>query len=182
MKKNKLNFILIFIIILLVLFYFVNSRKKTETQSQQTTPQNQANYNDVVPGVSNREELFVNLGDPLNDKQEDTLEFPSSAAGKPHFIEIERDVVKIIRETVTLDDDVSIKDITQKYGNTKNILFDARSLGGFYLFVYPEKGIAYIGHPESGLLLEIWYFPATDFENFKQEYAVGYSTDIPNQY
>ena len=112
------------------------------------------------------------------------LNFPSSNPEIPNQVIIEEDKLSFIKEIVTLKDKVYISDIEKEYGSTQNILYGPHSSSGFDLYVIPERGIAYVGHEESGLLLEIWYFTPMTFEQFKAKYspAYDYSTSPSKQY
>jgi hypothetical protein len=178
--KNKFYLTLIIIFIVLMITNAVLDRLNDETNNNiinTTPPQNQVDYNNVHPGYDDRNSIIKKLGEPLNNRNTRILEFRSSAPGKPHFVELDDNTVSIIRETIDKVDNIEIDDITSKHGEPEHILYDSRSLGGFYLFVYPQKGLAYVGHPESGILLEIWYFKPMNYEAFKKRHARGYKED-----
>ena len=174
---NKHKYLLVFIcLLIIVLIYFFLRQNESSKQEIIESQQNQAKYESLAPGKSTKEDVINKLGDPLKDNQNDTqFEFESSSTERPHKVTLEENVVKLIKETVTLNDKKGIPDIQNEFGETTHILYGDRSSAGFHLFVYPENGIAYIGQTQSGLLLEVWYFPPTTFEEFKSNYAPGYT-------
>ena len=172
-KKLVLFGLLITLSIISLLFIFgqvSNNKAPTPTPRNST----QANYNSIVPGVSTKEEAIKKLGKPLNTDP-NLLNFKSSSTNRNNQVVINQDKVSLIKEVVTLKDTKTVADITNVYGVAQKVLYGPDADAGFYLFVYPSNGIAYLGHPESGLLLEIRYFPPTDLSSFEENYAKGYS-------
>jgi len=148
-------------------------------------PAKQATYKSLVPGISTKKDVIDKLGEPIKEENNgNLLNFPSSNPEIPNQVIIEEDKLSFIKEIVTLKDKVYISDIEKEYGSTQNILYGPHSSSGFDLYVIPERGIAYVGHEESGLLLEIWYFTPMTFEQFKAKYspAYDYSTSPSKQY
>lgn len=134
----------------------------------------QAAYQKIVPGVSSKSDVISLLGEPLTGEG-NTIEYKSSSPNFNHQITLDQEKVSFVKEIITLKEKKNSKDIANVYGVPKKMLFGPDAEAGFYLFVYPENGIAYVGHPESGLLLEIWYFPPTNMESFISKYTQGYS-------
>ena len=164
---------LAFLSIFSLLFIFGQiSNNKTPTPTPQNL--NQATYNSITPGVSTKDDVTGKLGKPINTDP-NLLEFKSLNPNINNQVNIDQGKVSLIKEIITLSDARRTTDITKTYGLAQKILYGPDAGAGFYLFVYPENGIAYIGHPEAGLLLEIWYFPPTNLSNFKASYADNYS-------
>lgn len=172
-KKKILLGILITFSILSLLFIFtqVSNNKKPSAEPKNLT---QANYGSITPGVSTVNDVTSKLGKPINTDP-NSLEYKSLSPNRNNQININQGTVSLVKEIVTLKDTKKISDITNAYGLAQKILYGPDAAAGFYLFVYPQNGIAYVGHPESGLLLEIWYFSPTDLAGFKANYAKGYS-------
>jgi hypothetical protein len=172
-KKKLLLVILVGLSIVSLLFIFGQvSNNKTGT----TPPKNltQATYDSITPGVSTIDDVTSKLGKPINTDP-NSLEFKSLSPNRNNQVNINQGVVSLVKEIITLKDTRRTTDITKTYGLAQKTLYGPDAGAGFYLFVYPENGIAYIGHPEAGLLLEIWYFPPTNLSNFKASYADNYS-------
>lgn len=149
----------------------VSNKKSNTTPIQNLT---QATFNSLTPGVSTANDVTSKLGKPINTGP-NSLEFKSLSPNRNNQVNIDQGVVSLVKEIITLQDTRRITDITKTYGLAQKILYGPDAAAGFYLFTYPQNGIAYVGHPESGLLLEIWYFPPTDLAGFEANYAKGYS-------
>ena len=59
------------------------------------------------------------------------------------------------------------------------MLYGPDSVNGYYLFVYPTGGIAYLGNPITKSLLEIWRFIPTDINTLINNWAQNYSIEQP---
>lgn len=136
----------------------------------------QIDFQKIIPGVSSKSDVISLLGKPLIEEG-NTIEYKSSSPNFNHQVIFDQEKVSFVKEIVTLKekDTKKAQNIIKVYGEPKKMFFGPDAEAGFYLFVYPENGVAYIGHPESGMLLEIWHFPPTDMESFVNKYAQGYS-------
>lgn len=174
--------LLLFLISLLIFFVF---SKGKETQKTIPTPSPKITHLDfslLKPGEFEKEDVIKNFGTPLPKSNENTLLYSSQNPNFPHQILLRENKVFLIKEVVTPEDKKTPKDIIEKYGVPKYTLFGPYSTMGFNLYIYPEKGIAFLGHKNFTGLLEVWYFKPTDFETFKKELAPDYSTEfIPKQ-
>lgn len=182
-KKNFNKKFLFFPLILLSLIatIFIISKVNNRPPGTPNIPSSSSfsdliDYQKIVPGASSKSDVVSLLGDPLAEKG-NIIEYKSSSPNFNHQVIFDRDKVSFIKEVVTLKEKDSKKaqDIIKAYGDPKKMFYGPDAEAGFYLFVYPEMGIAYIGSPESGMLLEIWHFSPTDTENFINKYAQGYS-------
>ena len=161
--------------------FILNLFLKEKPNDKESLPpkSNQANYQSLTPGTSTKEDVLDKLGKPVAEEENGgILNYSSSSSERPHQVVLEENNIKLIKEIVTLRDEKKTIDIQNVYGKPKNVLYGDRSSAGFHLFIYPENGIAYIGQAESGLLLEVWYFPPTTFELFKTTYASEYSLTL----
>ncbi len=140
------------------------------------------NFNSIAPGVSTEETVIEQLGEPLSVTEEGlekTLEYQSTSPTRKHEVTVEEAHVSFIKEIVSINDDTRAEDLIRLYGNPSARLYQKNDPQfAFSLYVYPEKGLAYLGH-EDGTLLEIWYFPTTSLGGFISKYAPGYSPTIP---
>jgi len=184
-KNHKtITILLTILVVLMIVNKFITQEKTQNTKSQNLTQPTEKppSFKDVVPGKSTKEEVIAKLGNPVKEETgKNLLEFKSTAPGKPHQILLEGDKVSLIKETVTLEDKKTVNDIKKVYGEPKYVLYGPRYIAGFHLFVYPEKGIAYIGQEQSGVLLEVWYFYPTTLEEFIKKFAPDYSKTPPPQ-
>lgn len=85
------------------------------------------------------------------------------------------DKVVFIKEIVTTKDGKTADDITSQYGTAPHFLYGPASVNGFNLYVYPDKGIAYVGHVAEPVILEVWYFQPISLEEFQRRWAPNYS-------
>lgn len=174
--KNKKKVIIVILVgfsILSLLFIF-GQVLKNKTGTAPPKNLSQATFDSITPGVSTTDEVTNKFGKPINEDP-NSLEFKSLSPNRNNQVNINQGVVSLVKEIITLQDTRRITDITKVYGLAQKILYGPDAGAGFYLFVYPINGLAYVGHPESGLLLEIWYFPPTDLAGFETNYAKGYS-------
>ena len=168
-KKHKIFFGILIIVFLYIGVKLLEKDQQTP-QTPSTTTENQATYESLSPGKSTKDEFIKALGDPLS-AQGNKLTFKSNSPERHHEALLEENKVSFFKEIVTLKDEKKIDDIKNEFGEPDNTLYGPGSLGGFDLFVYAEKGLAYVGQQESGVLLEVWYFAPTSFEEFKRKYA-----------
>lgn len=180
--KRKTLLIISIIILITAIFYFVLKYFNKSNKTLDSTFLNIPIYNNLELGISTEEEIIQTLGYPVEEISKNgikVLEYSSKSPNYNNELSVENGKLAFVKEIITLDDNIKISDIVNKYGDYENILYGPNSNVGFYLYVYLTKGIAYIGHQESGLILEIWYFPPTDFDTFKESYASDYGTTIP---
>jgi hypothetical protein len=192
MKLFSKKFILIPVVVLSIfsvafILYNVFSAKKavtpTPTVGGGIAP---ASLEKLIPGKTTRSEVLSVLGQPKQDIQgttNETLIYGATSKTLSHQIIIEGGVVTMVKEMISYGDTEKVSDITKVYGLSTFSLYGQGSEGGSKLYVYPDKGIAYIGMPQFDTLEEIWHFEPTTVENFKAKWAAGYSdTPVLNLY
>lgn len=144
-----------------------------------------ASYKNLTPGTSSEKDVKGALGTPLKETasgEQTVLEYKSKNPNFNDEFALKAGTLAFVRQIVTLDDNLKIPDLEKKYGKYESVLYGNLSTSGFNLYVYPDKGVAYIGQPESGFITEIWYFVPTDLNTFKQLFASGFSdTLVPRQ-
>lgn len=174
-RNNKYKIIVALIIISIILY---NQLTKKGPSTNIISLPGQAKYQDIAPGTSSKSDVINKLGEPVSES-DNTLKYKSSAKVKTNDVVLEGDTVKLIKEVVTLDDNKNISDLKSQYGEPEYMLYGPRQEAGFYLYAYPDKGIAYIGSQDQTTLLEIWYFAPTTIDDFKKNIAPNYS-DTPS--
>ena len=166
--------VLLFVVGLYLLF------QKTSAPPSQTT--SEISFKSLVPGKSTKKDVVDVLGTPKKEGATDNnrvlLEYDSDSSVYNNQITLDGGVVDNILEIVTLKNPKYAKEIINVYGEPKYVLYGSDSYAGFNLYVYPEEGIAYLGSSHNGLLLEIWYFPPTNIDVFKEKYATEYSDTL----
>lgn len=171
--KHKYLVISFLVIIVLVVFLSYSSSSKNTP-----TPSPVGNFSNIIPGKSTPDDVKKILGDPLKQTQTDGYnlsDYKSTSQTRNNQVYYSNGTAQLVKEIVSFNQVKKITDVTTKYGPADNILYGPDSVGGFYLFVYPEKGVAYLGNPNSGSLLEVWYFTSTDIKTFISTWAKDYS-------
>jgi hypothetical protein len=182
----KIKYIIVLVIILFLIsvgYIFYLLKKETKpTPSIPTTIQN--SYKALTPGTTDEKEVVATLGKPLTENtqgKETVLTYPSNSPARKDRVIIENNKVKIIKEVVTLKDSKKVSSLTKTYGTAPYSLFGPDAQSGFYLYIYPDKGLAFIGNVPADLLTEIWYFTPTSIEQFTTDFAQGYSKEMKIQ-
>lgn len=182
MTKKRIFLAIAILSLASIVFIVYMSNKNKQTKTTGVTNTIGASYKELIPGKSTTDDIVNKLGTPVNEKQTDsikTLEYKSQS--NPNFNNeflIRSDKLILVKEYVTLDDNINVTDINKKYGNYKNNLYGPASINGFNLYIIPEKGVAYVAHLEADIIIEMWYFQPTTFEAFRSQFASGY-TDKP---
>lgn len=187
-KTRKITFkkfvilVLILISIFSVFYIYSNIETKKPISNQNNTTNNKiSSYKEIVPGNTfNENEINEKLGVPIstiNIEDIKVSDYKSTNEYRNHQIEIENGSIKFIREVVNLVDNKTADDIRKIYGIAPYILYEKSPSSFFDLYVYPNNGIAYIGHSD-GTILEIWYYKPTDIETFISNFASNYQKDI----
>ena len=182
-----LAFVLLSLSSVAYIIFKVYVSKKTPTPVQNSNPVTKpADLSAIVPGTTTREEVIGKLGMPIKNIQtagDETLSYNSTNKNLDSQIIIEKGVVVLVKEMVSYSDTKKVSGISKKYGVAIYSLFGPNSAGGSKLYIYPDKGIAYIGNPEFDALEEIWYFVPTSINDFKKKWAANYSEkEILNLY
>lgn len=174
MKKKVLIVFAIILVIIVVTSFLLSRRgeKEVETPPLDTTGES---YKGVTPGESTKEDVIEKLGDPLSITNEDLFIYKSNNPNIPNQVYFEKNSVGLVKEIIAPEDKRSTEEITSKLGEAKYVLYGEDAGVGVYLYVYPEKGLAYLGHYQQTELFEIWYFQPTSFNNFKTKWAPEYS-------
>lgn len=178
-KKKVIFFILLFFLLIgiILLFYYSDKNNSTSNSSNSEA----IDYKGIIPGTSSKEDVIEALGTPIIEnkvEKYDQLEFKSDNPNYNNETLIEEDKVVFIKKIVVKNENIMAQEIKSKYGEPTNILYSHKSSIGINLYVYPEKGIAYIAHGASGILYEIWYFVPTTIGDFKQKWASNYSDEL----
>lgn len=135
----------------------------------------------IVPNQTTEQEVLQNLGIPVASNS-GVLQYRSTSPARNNEIAIQNNKVSFVKEIVSYKDTIDLKQLNTQYGEA-NYLYGPDSVNGYYLYYHPEKGIAYLANPIAGAVLEIWHFPVTTFDIFKNNWAEDYSvTPIKNQF
>ena len=179
--KNK-KIILLVVIVILILFalLFIYLRKKN-TNNKVPSSTTGISWNTLVPGKSTKDEVIQKLGTPINEKidnEKTTSTFQSSSQTRNNEAIFINNSTGFLKEIVTLSDNKTTKGLINQYGQPTSTLYGADSYNGYDLYVYPDKGLAFLGNLETGSLLEIWYFIPTIIDSFISQWANNYTKEL----
>lgn len=182
-KKYWILFLLSFAAILYITNFVLNFKKSPTTPPNPTpTTTNTATYKTLSPGSSSQEDVNKVLGSPVKEEKNNgtiLAEYKSSNQYRYHTVEFENNTVSIIKEVINTPDNKNSESIISVYGVAPYILYDQYPGSTFNLYVYPQNGIAYLGHKNGTTLLEIWYFKPTSIDNFISKWGQGYGKEKP---
>jgi len=194
-KKFKWVFIGIFFVSILIISFLFTKRnslvpgQNTSQPSENNSSNSSAprdlpiSFNQINPGVSTKELVIKDLGQPINSAlvnglTEDFYKNPNSLNRKHVIISNAAGVVVFVREVITSNDTKSVKSITDIYGKPPVVLYGPDQEAGIFLYSYPDRGVAMLANMEvkDPVLFEIWYFQPTDSDSFLKLWAIEYKT------
>ena len=181
--KRVVFFGILLVAILYTVDKLLNQQSTQITTNLSPTPTKELTYKTLIPGKSNAGEVKEKLGDPLKTTQKEdieVLEYKGTNSNWNGEVYIKNQQVDLIKQIASVKDQINVKDITTSYGEPKNILYGPYTDIGFFLYVYPENGSAYLGNKEKGVILEVWYFSPTTIDDFRKKYAQEYSESKKN--
>lgn len=178
-KNRFLKIITIILFLASITFIvFSVSRSSKKVASPQNISGQAVDLSWISPGKTSKEEIISKFGAPIKidlTQNDETLYYNSTSKTRNNQIKVEAGIVTFVKEMVSYLDSKKVSDINTSYGISTYSLFGPDSAGGNKLYVYPDKGIAYLGDPKFDTLEEIWYFVPTSLENFKEKWAPSYS-------
>lgn len=180
LNKRKIIIITIFFLIGLLVCFVVN-RYLQKRKHPELPKQEYIEYQNLKLGISTKEDVIYKLGKPVSTQTQNSSEILEYKSKNPNFnneLLIKDDKLNFVKEILTLEDNIKVSDIQKGYGLSEKILYGRGASIGFYLYAYPSKGFAYIGHEKSGTVKERWYFTPTDIKTFQEKLASDYSETI----
>lgn len=186
--KNKyFRLSLILIGILVVSFLIINRKpsqpvpKPTTTPIATTRPTEGLKPENISPGNSTLEDLKRVFGEPQGQIGNSYL-FKSVSPTRSNEAVLSDGRLTFFREVMGPNKERTIDELQRLYGQEDKILYNEFSGGGYNLYAYPQKGVAYVGKPKADVLLEVWYFIPTTYESFKETFAPDYSETPEDAY
>lgn len=177
MRLNKKTFFVSLIVISTMSVVFILYKSKNNNVLPTPTPS--TGINSVQPGTSTIDDLTKVMGGPKN-RIGDELFYNSKSPTRDTTVILSGQTVGLIKEIVAYSENRNINEVKSKYGDANNVLYGESAVNGNYLFVYLEKGIAYLGNPNTETLMEIWRFsPILDINTFIKTWGSGYSEEYP---
>lgn len=178
-KRKKIT--ILTIIFLISIIFIVVSTQKDLPITVESTIKPISTFQTLTLGKTNRNDTVKEIGIPQKEYVEGDKLYLEYLTSNPNYNDqfvFNNDKLNLIKKIVTIKDEIRVIDMENKYGASKNIMYGPGSSIGLYLYIYPEKGVAYLGHKVSGYLNEIWYFEPTDINNFKSQFASNYSDTL----
>lgn len=180
LKGKKLILLAIISVLSTILIISLTNKKREVGINPNPTTQSYvqiAKYKDISTGEEFNEDKINNLlGFPTESTSSGEVKinkYRSSNEYRSNEIMIKNNEVDFVREVVNPDDNKNSNDIRKIYGIANVILYEKYSDSILDLYVYPNSGIAYLGHVDGGIF-EIWYFKPTDIDSFIEKYAQNY--------
>ena len=175
--KRKKFFILgvISLISIVFILFKTSSTKQVTTKPTPFSTNKIADFKSIVPNQTSLDRINELLGYPVETRKDGDFtinEYRSTNKYRNHTIEIKKGLATFIRQEI-ISGEQKTSDIQKIYGLAPYMLYSQAASATFNLFVYPNNGIAYLGHKD-GTILEIWYFSPTTIEDFINNYGDGY--------
>jgi len=161
---------------------YINTSKQKASIPEPSIPSGtdqKASFGEIVPGTTTSDQINELLGFPVSSTVSGNItvsDFKSSNQYRTHQVELIDNGVAFVKEMVNPGDSRNSEDIRKTYGDDPYVLFEKSQQSPFLLYVYPNNGLAYIGH-QDGTMLEIWYFVPTTIEDFMSKWAKDYSKE-----
>lgn len=178
-KSHKTIFIIIIVFIVIFLSLVIYQKINTKnTSSSIPSPilSTGASWNGIIPGVSTIKDITDAIGQP-KIQDNNSLIYGSRSPTRDNIITIQNGTATLIKEIIAFSENRKTDEVTTKYGSADIVLYGPEAVNGNYLFVYLNKGIAYIGNPLTKSILEIWYFkPLQSPDDFQKNFAPNYNT------
>lgn len=172
--RKKITLILIVAVALVVIFYILSMSKK----STDTAPAgNYGKISEIEPGKTTYQEVILKIGQPKS-QTDNILTYPSKSLTRDNVIKTQGNIVSIVKEMIAYSENRKTLEIKSTYGDPEYTIYGPDSVNGNYLFVYPQKGIAFIGNPETESMTEIWHFtPVESITDFIDKWAPEYTRE-----
>jgi hypothetical protein len=169
----------VLLVFLTAVVYIVSILIKSPKTTPVPTPVSSktSTFGTLTPGISTIDQVNEGLGKPVNTIATDSQtvsEYASTSKHRFHQVTFTNGVATLIKEIVSTTDDVKSDYITKDYGDAPYLLYNNEPNNYFNLYVYPQNGIAYLGHAD-GTVLEIWYFQPTTIDTFINTWGTGFS-------
>lgn len=179
MKKILLLFVIVVAVVIVLFVIFGRQSIFKQQNGPMITPRPTplpSVYRGVIPGVSTIEEAVGSLGAPIRKdvyKNTSTLVYPSGLGDQPINVNVGlNNTVFLITEPVA-----PTARFNQLVGTdaAELVLYGLFEDEGFRLFVYLNKGVAFLANPTTQTVKEKWYFHPTSASVFQKTLAPSLS-------
>ncbi len=176
-EKKLLLLVTISFLSIILISTLINNDKNDKPAITKKNDIQTVKYKDISAGqIFNEDKINELLGFPTESTTSGEIKinkYRSSNEYRTNELIIKNGEVDFIREVVNPGDNKNAKYIRNLYGNADTILYEKSSNSYFDLYVYNDRGVAYLGHSDGGIL-EIWYFRPMDIDSFIKNYAPNY--------
>jgi hypothetical protein len=179
-KSHKVLSIIVFFIFLSILIFLFGIKTNQTKITQPSPTPGTANWSGIIPGKSSEVDVNKIFGNPISTKG-GVSDYKSSSDTQNNKVVYQNGKVIFMKHIITNADNPSTTVITDEFGAAPVQLYGPEASAGIYLFVYPDKGIAYMGNPDKQFLFEIWYFQPMSINDFISKWAPNYSTTQNSQ-
>lgn len=173
------RFIIISGIVIAIIIVFFVFMKINESNIKPSPTPGAASWTGILPGKTTTNDATKILGTPIASSG-NVLDFQSKSPTENNKITSENGKVVFIRHVIAKGDNTSTTQITDLYGAAPIRLYGPDSNGGEDLYVYPDKGVAYLANQPKEYVFEIWYFEPMSVNDFIQKWAPNYSSNPNN--
>lgn len=179
MKKIIIIFFIVLCVVLL-LFLAFRARPAVSEKTAMPTPVPTpfpSLYRGLAPGTSTENNAVAALGAPLRKDESTggaTLVYSSGAGNQPVNIDVTTNGV-IYRIYEPVSSSLRYNDLVKGLGSPGLVLFGRFERQGFRLYVFLDRGVAFLANPQTQEVKERWYFPQTDSETFRRVIAPNMS-------
>ena len=178
-SPNKIAFTAFVLLSLFSVVFIIFSIQKNKNDfPSNISPSPTPSLKDILPGKSTEDDVIKTLGKPISING-NLQNYKSKSPTEDNQISYQSGFVDFTKEIIGYTEKRNPDEITTKYGVSQNMLYGPDSVNGYYLFVYPTGGIAYLGNPITKSLLEIWRFIPTDINTLINNWAQNYSIEQP---
>lgn len=181
MKKVIVFTISSFILIVLILGFFFRSQKTTSNPQILPTPTpvggpsvqfNKIDYHAVFPDPTIAQSVEKTLQNPIGSTQAADMtivSYPTDVSGRPNMVYEKNNVAQYVLQERTTDN-ADLNTFVTAHPNSQSFtLYDFLTAGvGFYWYVFPQDGMAFLANKDFGYAMRILYFPPTSQSSFTQ--------------
>lgn len=174
-QKAFLLLLIVVLIIIAVVLLAARATAPSENTPLSTHSSHGTAWNDITPGSTNVSDLEKYIGKPIRSNG-NLLEFPSKSDTQNHVIITDGSKVVFIKEIRTPQENIPLSKSMTPYGPNFTRLYGPESSSGNNLYVYLDKGIAFLGNEITNTVNETWYFAPTSIQEFLKTWGKTYQT------
>jgi hypothetical protein len=135
------------------------------------------NWRGIVPGKTTEAEALGILGTPLRRIEKRDLlvfEFLSGIEGYPNGVGVQGGIVKVIGIRIDPARPISLSATLAKYHEPEKQTYSTWAQG-FHTYIYPRRGLMFIGNPQTDRIASAQYFVQMSIET----YMSSWGKDLP---